>query len=442
VFKSTDGRLFNDVLAEFDSVFPAANVATKNPTTSRRIGKREDEILLPGDLDVGNVLTALRLSLGERYLLIVSNLYIRGLFRKKSDKPPKIHSNTLGMLGGERYAKLLEYGMTQKHIIKGKEKYQIGVRSNAYMLNKKTFSLRTQQRYRLTTVAAIEARPKVKNVSRTEYGKNGPVYEKIIKSYEGLSFDYAAAIAHVSKLPETTKKEIAAKTHRQRFIDALIHGWESWSVDRQGRNHTVLVLCPRNLRPFFIHRQGPLYAVDIKSSQPLLHILLYEVLPDAQKPSDEEKKYRSIVEGGTFWEFINKTAGSRYDLSNEDQKSELKEKLFQQVFYRSQETKKGVTKPFAVLFKTTFPILWGLMNGVKTAGRSGASEIAREMQRNEADAVRDAMTPHLGKPYPMITIHDCIVTTREGLADVRASLLAAFSTGNLKPVLSEKRLTL
>jgi hypothetical protein len=442
VFKSTDGRLFDDVLAEFDSVFPAANVATKNPTTSRRIGKREDEILLPGDLDVSQVLTALRFSLGERYLLIVSNLYIRGLFRRKTDNPPKIHRNTLRMLGGERYLKLLNYGMTQKHIIKGREKYKVGVRSNAYMLNKDTFSLRTQQRYRLTTVAAIEARPKLKNVSRNEYRKMGPVYEKISKSYEGLSFDYSGAIAHVSKLPNTTAKETAAKIHRQRFVDALIHGWESWTVDRQGRNYTLLVNCPRDLRPFFIHQQGPLYAVDIKSSQPLLHILLYEVLPDAKKPCDEEKKYRSIVEGGTFWDFINKTAGSPYDLSNDNQKSELKEALFQQVFYRTKETGKGVTKPFAVLFKMTFPILWGLMNGVKTTARHGSSEIAREMQRNEADAVRDAMTPHLGKPYPLITIHDCIVTTKEGLADVRASLLASFSTGNLKPVLSEKRLQL
>ena len=43
------------------------------------------------------------------------------------------------------------------------------------------------------------------------------------------------------------------------------------------------------------------------------------------------------------------------------------------------------------------------------------------MQAFEADLVLPVVEALKDKPYPLITIHDAILTTEEGLADVQAS---------------------
>jgi hypothetical protein len=87
-----------DLLAEFDSVFPVASPASKKPTTCSRIEGRDRElikeelktkeetkgwVLLPAELNVEYVFGSLGRLLGERFLLILSSFYVRGLLKKK-----------------------------------------------------------------------------------------------------------------------------------------------------------------------------------------------------------------------------------------------------------------------------------------------------------------------------------------------------------------------
>jgi hypothetical protein len=45
------------------------------------------------------------------------------------------------------------------------------------------------------------------------------------------------------------------------------------------------------------------------------------------------------------------------------------------------------------------------------------------------------------KPFPLITIHDAIVTTKDGVADVEQALKQSFITANLNPRLVVKQLS-
>lgn len=425
------------LLAEFDAVFGDYNITPQKPTTCRRVclGGERVYIILPIEVKTQQVLADLGRSLGERYLLIVSSLYIRGLYRKRSINPLgnflRAHSRILRRIGGERYAYLLEYGLTNKHIAKSPLNYRRDEKANEYMLDQNTFSLKSQQRYELTTKHAIRVRTDEAIKNKAEYIKEGPAYRKIAASIDELKFNYEAAMKFVSGLPDGDHK-----IRRKHIIEQLVFDGAIWSIDQQKRNYTIMVVVPRDIRRFFYYGKEVLWVVDISSSQPMLHALLYP------GDSPEQKRYQAIVEDGRFWDFMNEAAGSKIDLDDPDQKSEFKIQLFREVFFSYPNPKTEDKKPYAVIFRTKFPILWAAMNASKRQQKRKASApLAKAMQKTEAEAVKDAVLALKDKPYPLITIHDAIVTTKDGLADVEQALCQSFSTANIKPRLVVKRLT-
>ncbi len=295
------------------------------------------------------------------------------------------------------------------------------------MLNRELFKLKNQQRYFLTSKAAIRIYGSHPSDRKDAFIRQGDVYRKIASSIDGLRFDYAAAMKFVSGLPDGE-----GKAHRKNVVESLMLDGSVWSLDRQGRNYTILVVVPRNIRQFFSYGSEPLYSLDIRSSQPLLHVLLYT------SDCPEKTRYQSIVEGGKFWEFMNQAAGNAYDLSDEAEKREMKKTVFKEVFYREKERTQPAKGAMANAFKREFPILWGELNAVKVRGRKG---LPKEMQSYEAELVREAVDLLKGSQYSLITIHDCIVTTRAGVADVRFALKHTFEKLKLCPDISDKKLT-
>jgi hypothetical protein len=176
--------------------------------------------------------------------------------------------------------------------------------------------------------------------------------------------------------------------------------------------------------------------VDISSSQPLLHLNLYS------SECDEKTKYRNIVEGGDFWDFMNTALGGAADLTNPDDRSEFKTQVFRQVFYAYSEGKGTKPKAAASAFEKEFPILWREIKSTKRpTGPKQSGPLAKEMQRIEAEAVSEAVLQLKDKPYPVITIHDAIVTTQDGIEDVKRSITKSFEALEVSPPLATKRLT-
>jgi hypothetical protein len=440
-----------ELLAEFDSVFPAASPPAKKPMTcsgkdigDKTIGleklKTNEEprswILLPAELNIEDVFGSVGRLLGERFLLILSSFYLRGLLKKKVAHQLgnflRGHSEILRRLGGENYRRLIEYGFKEKFLVKSPRGYVPGYRAKEFMIDQESFSLKFQQRYELTTKHAIRVRTQFAIERRQDFIKAGRVYRKIAASVNGLTFDFSGAIKYVVSLPDSD-----AKIYRINVLESLILGESIWSIDEQKRNYTVMVVVPRDIRQFFYYGTKPLFVVDITSSQPLIHVLLYE------NECDEKKKYQAIVEGGRFWRFMNDAAGQPFDLDDPEQKSELKALIYQQVFYSYHEPADGTTMPFAVIFKRDFPILWARINENKIPGGPKQSgPLAKAVQESEANSVVAAIDLLKDKPYPLISIHDAVVTTKEGLADVEQALKKSFATDKLNPWLSVKRLTI
>jgi hypothetical protein len=422
-------------MAEFDAVIGGLISTPQKPTTYREEGEAGVMVILPEKVKVSQVLNELGRPLGERYLLLLSYFYVRGLLWKKVAGKLgnfiSVHSSLLRRLGGEKYADLIKYGVKQKQLSEKRRPAIVGKQSQAYLLNRDVLSLTSQQRYQLTTKAAIRVRTEHAANERQAFISNGAVHRKIAESIAKLTFNYSSAFHYVATLPDGE-----AKTHRRNIVEMLLADGAVWSWDPQGRNYTIMVQMPRDLRRFFSYGKQPLYVVDITSSQPLLHVLAYST------ESAEKKRYQSIVEQGQFWDFLNDAAGKPFDLADPEQKATFKEEVYQQVFYAYHEPKQGVTARFAVIFKKEFPILWGELNAMKkSAGPKQSGPLAKVMQRTEAEAVADAILSLKDKPYPLISIHDAIVTTKAGLADVQHALKQSFSTAHLNPMLAVKKLT-
>ena len=481
MIKSTNGKSQDEVLAEFDRLFAGgAYGSAQNPMAYRRNkdgeNKEEDKItqksvgedlaadkksrnstkifiLLPEGIKSDEILEKLGKSLGERYLLIISSFYSRGLLKKKVKKELGNylagHWKILRKIGGEKYAILLKMAVMDFHHLKRSARVPVAnVQSGSYALNASTLNLKHQFRYELTTVHAKHARSEHQRERQREFAAKHSVYSKIASSVDGLSFDYAAAIAYVATMPDGDAKSpllkeqinAAKKNHRVLVLEQLALGEMPWVLDKQGRNYTVLVSVPRDIRVFFSFGGKPLWVVDVSSSQPMLHALLYP------SECDEKKKYLSVVQSKSassgFWTFMRDAAGAKHDLNDDEQKAEMKELIFRQVFFSYSEGKKGAKGVFAQAFKREFPMLWEQINAAKKKhGPKQSSGLSKAMMWVEAGGVFDAINALKHKPYPLISIHDAIVTTKEGVADVTDALSAAFVTAKLEPRLAAKLLT-
>lgn len=419
-----------ELLAEFDVAFGAGS---QNPTAYR--SKDATLLVLPSELKISDVITSLGLLMGERYLLTLSHLYFSGLLRKKVGGKKgnflAVHHDILRRLGGENYKKLLDYGIAEQQLVQSPKKFIKGKQSNAYMLNQETFSLQTQQRYELTSKTARRIRSEAVETAKTKFVKTHPVYRKIAAGVDGLTFDYSSAIQYVANLPDGEDRD-----YRRNAIERLLVGMSLWMIDQQKRNYTVIVNVPKDVRRFFYYGKEPLYMVDITSSHPLLHVLVYS----ADCP--EKARYQSIVESGKFLQFMNDAAGKPFNLSVPTERDELKVRMNSEVFYSHPEPKAGVKKLMAVTFKKEFPVLWSEIDLCKVRNvAKAAGEISRIMQETEAGLVVDAVEMLIRKPYPLMTIHDAIVTTKNGVGDVQQALKQSFNAANLNPALVVKQLS-
>jgi hypothetical protein len=412
-------------------------------------------ILLPERVKISQVVADLGKSLAQRYFLILSSIYTRGLLSKKIQSKPKCflfcYNKILRELGGEKYRSLMDYGIKNGHLIQRDEIAGKGYQSLQYRLNQKVVSLKTQQRFQLTTEPAKNARARHLARSRERFVRNGEdrqvdpallaTWGKILNSYDGVTFDYSAAIKFVADMPEGNDKEKDQKDYRRNYLENLMLDGEVWTTDDQGRNYTIMVSTPRNIRRFFSYGTEPLWVVDISSSQPVIHIVLYP------EECEEKQRYRSFVEGGTFWDFMNKAAGEPYDLTDPDDKTALKKRIFREVFYSWNEADWKRPKTFATIFAGEFPVLWNLINSHKQKDAAQnhnygpSAPLAKEMQRDEADIVANTVERLKDKSYPLITIHDAIVTTADGVNDVKTGLESSFRQIGLFPRLVPKQLT-
>lgn len=401
----------------------------QNCNTNRDRERGGDIIILPGGLDINSTLKKLGRLRGERYLLLINHFYFRGIYRKKSKKEAgnflASSRDTLVEIGGNRYLQLIQHGIDEGQIIKSPRGYVIGSQSNEYMLDSKLLDFSIQQTYALTVKAASKIWVTRPTKRKKAFIKNSVARAKIADGVDGLRFNYSAAFDFVAEITDPEHQ-----AHRVAVLSQLITDGQMWATDKQQRNYTTIVTIPSELRRFFTYKGQDLCVIDINSSQPLLHSLLY---PDNEP---EKEKYLEVVRTG-FWDYMNDITGEKYDLSDDEEKNLLKDKIWPQVFFGKVQTPWWGKGEYATAFKNSFPVLW---EEIKKAKTEKYEDLSKAMQSIEATGVMGVVAKLAKKPYPLITIHDAIVTTKENAIEVGLAIRAEFDKLGLKPKLSFKEL--
>ena len=426
-------------------------------------------ILLPKAINTDAIFNDLGRITGERLLLILSYVYCVGLWKyRMKDANMQVHWEYLEMLGGgnnlkktrhigeenkgidkedsdalnkvvakktphigeeskgrmKQYLALIGYAV-EKGLIERDGSYRVGVFSKDMRFSNRDEMFKEQQTYVLTSKNSIKAYSKFNDLRRETFRGKGDVYEKIYRSVNGLYYHADKAHDYIVGIGDPVEQ-----AKRLFYNTWMTTGYECWKVDEQGRVYTAPVIIPRDLRRFFSYDGKPMFVVDVSSCQPLLHALLY-----TNEEEPERAKYLAMVETNNFYNYLNEQLHQPYNLEDDIQKSKFKERVFGEIFYGHPDTKPTeLTK----VFSNTFPILWGEVCDRK---KPNHKLLPRAMQSIEADVMINEVVGLLsGATFPVVTIHDAIMTTDDGITAVTQAIRKVFKSIYLNPSIKTQKL--
>lgn len=214
-------------------------------------------------------------------------------------------------------------------------------------------------------------------------------------------------------------------THKYQHHKACIECFEEkdlrlYKIDEQGRIYHYLTSLPKTLRPFCNIK----YELDIANSHPLLlnyylqkHYNIYNIKKEGNPPIyhyDVEKPHSKLNDNSLgvpcdILEYIDKTQrGVFYDDFIEEfgdiERSEVKKKVFSQVFY-SHIDDKYVSK-FRRAFIDKYPNVWTV---IKTLKAATADKLPHLMMSAESGLFRHILDECWKRGYKVVNIHDALV---------------------------------
>jgi len=331
-----------------------------------------------------------------------------------------IHSQILADLLGTRDAPrvkkmLLQLGIIEVEKKHGGETYEPGECSKRYRFSKRyrdcDFHSVPIEDYRFIELLEQKRAKRCKRI----VGEDA-VRELIARSIQNIDYDVDAA----QEFLEQTSFDNANSENAYRYAVQCIKD-KDWlfAHDPQGRLYHNWSQMARKLRCFASYKGKSLFAADVSACQPCLLSLLYE------GDCEEKHHYVEIVKNNKFYEFLNDHLQKPCDLSDEGAKGDFKKEVFHQIFYGS-----NWAKPTALnqIFMSEFPILAGL---VRKAKHRRHRDLPVRLQKIEADVVIEEVAVelaklHSGEEFCLITVHDCLVTTKKYVEECAERLRIAF----------------
>lgn len=414
----------------------------------------EIEILLPANIPVDDVLSEFGRITGERLLLMLSYIYGVGFWKYRfKDANFQVSSDVLVMLGGNKqvhskstnikkngekrgrkmYLILLEYAIEERKWIERDDSYKVGEYSKSFRYRNRDETFLHQQRYFLTSKNAIKAYNKLIDRNKMAFAEKSVCHKKIQDSVMSLTFDEMEAFNWVMSLSDGAKKN-------NLFI-GLYHFRSSkqlWKTDKNGRVYTWPVILPKELRKFIKYSGNDLWQLDVSHCHPLLHTIIY---PDDEECGEtylEKKKYQAFCEQGMLYSFIGSKMKHKLDLGDEDQKRMLKETIFHQVFYGHPDSPMG---EIGKIFSEEFPYLWKTMCKMKTPNHRHLPNIMMNLESEIfVGAVVERLLQIPNQTFPIVTIHDCILTTSDGVGYVRSAIEEEFKSIFMNPMIKEEKI--
>ena len=294
--------------------------------------------------------------------------------------------------------------------------YEVGKHSTTITLMKWNIGYMTSYNVKFVKWAKVEAerRKKYEHVEAT------PFTRKYLESLTCLRLNRKDdALVYID---EAIKDK---HTHSYQYHRACIDDFKEsdiriFKIDEQGRVYHHLTSLPRSLREFFNIK----LELDISNSHPLLlnHYLIkyYNITLDiireakAQYHYDVEKlleelKPKELDVPSDVLEYIIKTQkGKLYDdfidEFGEMERSEVKKRVFSQVFY-SHITDRYVSK-FCKAFIRKYPNVWTVIRGMKLVTDD---KLPHTMMRAESMLFRLILNRCWERGYRVVNLHDALV---------------------------------
>jgi len=383
------------------------------------------EIILPSNIDTKHHITTLGINKAERLFLILNYIYILGQW--KIDIPDAwitVHSDKLRILGGDHiprkctrhierggldnkesklYIQLIEYSNIA--ILEIDHSYKPEKYSMSYRFKNRDETFKKQQCYTLLTKPAQLAIPKLKVYNHRKFIEKSPAHAYI---YQCVN--------------ETTLDMEAAQRERPDY-----QRYDHFNTDRNGRIYDYIVCMPSELRKYLSWHGEPLLPVDVSACHPTLMGALYDEFALLFKRLDwlrEKSRWTRLCSNGGLYDYINSRLAKPFDLSDEDQKGEFKESVFNYIFYGHPNSRAVKKSDVAKTFAECFPFLWFILCGLK---RKDHRPFSNDMMKRENDLmINGVVTKLLGKNIPLITVHDCIMTTAAGVPLVQDAIKEEF----------------
>lgn len=196
---------------------------------------------------------------------------------------------------------------------------------------------------------------------------------------------------------------------------------------RTGRVFNNVTSLPKELRPYLRLDGKSLVELDVVNCQPFLLLDLYSDEP-------ERERFAEIVCGGKFYESLDNKLAVPF---GESGRQELKKAVFSQILF--DKIRPTSTKLY-LAFRQLFPSLDVKIIEMKAGNHN---RLALHLQKLEAELIIGGVVRQIAlvAKFPVLTIHDSILTLPEHQAEVRELLETVFfERFGCVPELREKEL--
>jgi hypothetical protein len=410
--------------AKVDSLSVSSDAETKvlPPLCSALSGNcanaRGLSILQPRGLNLIEALTRCGLAAewrtqkAEDKLACVVHLILEGAHRDFRHSHPgyfvPLHSRRLETLLGSRFASPALTALRTAGIVEANERYSSGNFTKSYRLTEKYRD--DAPEFRALNDACLIRKLRSDDTTRTHVaiGTNAERYF-VWQSLRRTTFS-PAAWTLCDQFNFTSSEQRASWLLSLR---GLWHGLHWLRADENtGRIFHNITQCPRELRPLLLIDGERAAEVDIANAQPFLALSLYP------KDHPERHAYASFVTSGDFYAALfqamprkaRRPWGSdpKAWTADTSRRDRFKVHALRHILYDVTPSKPpAIFETFAELF----PWLAGEL-AMKRATKAGASALARELQRAEADLVLGRVIPGIRATLSgcnAITIHDGIL---------------------------------
>lgn len=345
----------------------------------------------------------------EKVAYVIDAIYLKTVMHKKNrHEYINLHSVVLQSILGTHYAKNILDLLIKKNIIECDGKYHRGEKSFGYRFTRKYWESTFKKGITISPRMFVRIEKNRKQQNDLAIG-NDPVKKKIKESVEIVSFSVEEARMFVRDYPYADELR---RERRTVLIESYPHF--TYSTDSAGRFYHWISNLPTDLRQFIRYKGERLYAIDVACCQPLLLASLYP------ENCEEKSRYIDLVASGNFYKYVVTLMDDHFDLEFPAEKKFVKEMVYADLFYCSNERFTGLKSRFT----EQFPIL---MEEAAKKKKEHHRNLPLLLQKLEAhlvieeagDLLQAAMDE---KDFIFITMHDAIVTINKYVPAVHSAL--------------------